>query len=458
MKNHPIITELGSDFYSEVTPAQFPKCIPRYYNDLLVANLNMSNDRGLFKKHFWAFEPIPMNIPVPLALKYHGHQFRHYNPDLGDGRGFLFAQIEDTKKRIIDLGTKGSGQTPYSRFGDGRLTLKGALRETLATELLTSYGVDTSQTLCFFETGESLERNDEPSPTRSAVLTRASHSHIRFGSFQMLAFQNKSDSLKKLISYTVKHYYPHLLQLAATHSSKEAELLFSEVTIKIARLCSHWMIGGFVHGVLNTDNMNINGESFDYGPYRFLPEYNTDFTAAYFDKHGLYSYGRQPTACLWNLTQLGNSFKFAYPDLDLNKILGQFQNIFYNHCLENFLIKLNLKSNNRQKSEELFKSFFSYLENNQALFEKSFFDLTPKDASQNVGSSDFADLLKLRDQFEIRNPNLVKHPYFLNKGPCTLLYPEIEKIWAAIDLDDDWSLFSQKIGDIQRFRGIYSFV
>src|SRR5271170_7670008 len=133
------------------------------------------------------FEPLPGNLEKPLALRYHGHQFDVYNPALGDGRGFLFAQLQDDAGRLLDLGTKGSGQTPWSRGGDGRLTLKGGVREVLATEMLEALGVYTSKSFSLFETGEKLTRGDEPSPTRSSVLVRLGHSHIRIGTFQRLA-------------------------------------------------------------------------------------------------------------------------------------------------------------------------------------------------------------------------------------------------------------------------------
>jgi uncharacterized protein YdiU (UPF0061 family) len=144
-----------------------------------------------------------------VALRYHGHQFRSYNPDLGDGRGFLFAQLRDREDdRLLDLGTKGSGQTPWSRGGDGRLTLKGGVREVLATSLLEALGVNTSKSLSLVETGEELMRNDEPSPTRSSVLVRLSHSHIRFGSFQRQAYLERTDNIEKLVDYSVETYDP----------------------------------------------------------------------------------------------------------------------------------------------------------------------------------------------------------------------------------------------------------
>jgi uncharacterized protein YdiU (UPF0061 family) len=142
----------------------------------------------------------------PLALRYHGHQFGVYNPDLGDGRGFTFAQMRDGAGRLMDLGTKGSGQTPWSRRGDGRLTLKGAVREILATEMLEALGVNTSRTFSVIETGESLWRGDEPSPTRSAVLVRLSHGHIRIGTFQRLLALDKPDEMHQLIAYCLAQF------------------------------------------------------------------------------------------------------------------------------------------------------------------------------------------------------------------------------------------------------------
>ena len=130
-----------------------------------------------------------------------------YNPEIGDGRGFLFAQLRDDRGRLLDLGTKGSGQTPYSRHADGRLTLKGGVREVLATEMLEALGVNTSKSFSLFETGEALERGDEPSPTRSAVLTRLSHGHIRIGTFQRLAFFGEVDNLRKLTRYCLENLY-----------------------------------------------------------------------------------------------------------------------------------------------------------------------------------------------------------------------------------------------------------
>jgi uncharacterized protein YdiU (UPF0061 family) len=275
------ILELSDKFYDPVRPANFPKAIRRY------ANISAATSVGLgqltdeeWQTYFHSFKPLPGGLPEPLALRYHGHQFQSYNDRLGDGRGFLYAQLSSTDNRLLDLATKGSGQTPWSRAGDGRLTLKGAVREALATEMLEVLGVNTSKTFCFFETGEDLERNDEPSPTRSAVLTRLGHSHIRFGTFQRQFALKDKQALNELCEYVRRHFYPAATDIAD---------LLKQIVAKTASLCASWMIGGFVHGVLNTDNMNVNGESFDYGPYRFLPKYDPEFTAAYIYNGGLYS-------------------------------------------------------------------------------------------------------------------------------------------------------------------------
>src|SRR5213075_2471704 len=189
-------------------PARFPKAIPRFLNRWWAERIGLGDlDEPGWAAHFCRFEPLPDNLTEPLALRYHGHQFRVYNPEIGDGRGFTFAQLRDDRGRLLDLGTKGSGQTPYSRHADGRLTLKGGVREVLATEMLEALGVNTSKSFALFETGEALERGDEPSPTRSAVLTRLSHGHIRIGTFQRFAFFGEAENIKALTRYCLANLY-----------------------------------------------------------------------------------------------------------------------------------------------------------------------------------------------------------------------------------------------------------
>jgi len=177
-KPAPIHLDLDDRFFRQVTPARFPQHKVRWRNDRAAETVGLAGlDDSQWTDHFARFQPLADNLQAPLALCYHGHQFGHYNADLGDGRGFLFAQLRADDGRILDLGTKGSGTTPFSRTADGRLTLKGAVREILATEMLEALGVNTSKTFSVVETGEALERHDEPSPTRSAVLQAFARSY-----------------------------------------------------------------------------------------------------------------------------------------------------------------------------------------------------------------------------------------------------------------------------------------
>src|SRR3569623_1196583 len=281
---------LGDSFYDRVAPAQFPELTLRNRNQRAAATVGLdSQTDAQWVGHFGRFVPIPGSLETPLALRYHGHQFQTYRPELGDGRGFLFAQLEDDRGRLLDLGTKGTGKTPWSRMGDGRLTLLGGVREVLATSMLEALGVDTSKSLSLIETGEELERHDEPSPTRGSVLVRLNHSHIRIGSFQRLDYQGERDNMGRLLDYSLATYMP---EVAPPGDNARAEKFLAEVAERVAITGANWIAAGFVHGVLNSDNINITGERFDYGPWRFVPTYDPAFTAAYFDETGLYAFGR----------------------------------------------------------------------------------------------------------------------------------------------------------------------
>lgn len=442
------ILQLGADFYDEVEAAKFPQEILRYWN----SSLEIHGE----KSHFVKFKGLENNLTKPLALRYHGHQFQHYNPDLGDGRGFLFAQLK-VNNQWYDLGTKGSGQTPYSRSGDGRLTLKGAMREALATELLESLGVNTSKTLCFFETGEKLSRNDEPSPTRSAVLTRFTTGHIRIGTFQRLAYLKQTENIKKLTSYCLNFYYHE--KTDDPFSETSAAKFLQAVVDRNALLVAQVMMAGFVHGVLNTDNINIAGELFDYGPYRFMPVYDPAFTAAYFDQQGLYSFGRQPASFLWALQQLADSLKLAFPSLLSEPILETFSNTFNTAVHRHFFRRLNLKIRTNEKNSELISEFFGFMESLKIGFEEMFFDFHSKRVLKQpelaLKYAQAGSLLQKLAEFEIENPSFELHEYFRQKKPTTLLIDEIESIWASISERDDWGPFEAKLQSLRGFRGIY---
>jgi len=389
-------------------------------------------------------------------MRYHGHQFRVYNPDLGDGRGFLFAQLREIEPggRLLDLGTKGSGRTPWSRDGDGRLTLKGGVREVLATAMLEALGVPTSRSFSLVETGEDLVRGDEPSPTRSAVLTRLSYSHIRFGTFQRHAALDRGDLSGRLLGHVIGNYYPHLARV-----ENPAAALLAAVVQRAARLAAAWMAAGFVHGVLNTDNMNITGESFDYGPYRFLPRNDPNFVAAYFDHSGLYSFGRQPEAVLWNLTQLAGALTPLSDPEPLVAALNGFSTAYRAELAAAMVRRLGLLPAGPEADTDLANAAFAALaEGGEPLrWEPFFFDwfggaetraLTGPRAGLYDGEHFSRFRTLLRDRAPDR-PERLSHDFFQRNEPEELLYNEIEALWEAIAKRDDWGAFDAKLAAIK---------
>ncbi len=453
----PLFQQLGPECADPVAPARFPHHTLRRRNQAWAARigLGMLTDAE-WEAHMARFEPLPDNMPVPLAMRYHGHQFRTYNPEIGDGRGFLFAQLRDDQGRLLDLGTKGSGQTPYSRFGDGRLTLKGGVREVLAAEMLEALGVYTSKALSLYETGEALTRGDEPSPTRSSVLVRLSHSHIRFGTFQRHAFFERPDLINQLVEHACAAYYPRHLDLEA---KARAAALFGEVVEANARLAASWMGAGFVHGVLNTDNLNITGESFDYGPWRFLPTSDPRFTAAYFDETGLYAFGRQPEAVSWALAQLGGALSLVCPAATLETALGRFANAYQVGLRDSIFGRLNLAQSAFEPDIQFLQTLFDWLTKTQAGWDQFFHDWYCGEASatrakQGPQAALYAtdEFKPVRDGIEARSTGgaaeFLRHPYFQRATPHTMLIGEVENLWTAIAERDDWSLFEAKLAQI----------
>ena len=445
MRPERAILALGDGFFDRVAPADFPQTTQRFRNDRAAATIGLDSLADTdWVRHFGRFDPLPGSLEAPLALRYHGHQFRSYNPDLCDGRGFLFAQCRDDHDRLMDLGTKGSGTTPWSRAGDGRLTLKGAVREILATEMLEALGVDTSRTLSMIETGEALDRSDEPSPTRGAVLVRLNHSHVRYGSFQRQAYLQDAEAMTRLVAYTCAHFVPG--------NAGAAALLDHAVTTG-SRMAAQFMAAGFVHGVLNTDNINITGEAFDFGPWRFAPAWDPDFTAAYFDHHGLYSFGRQPEALQWNVHQLAAALRLVAPLEGLKPALEAFAPRYQAALATAMLTRLGVASRGLVADTALVKAIEAALVGSQMSPDRFWFDwrcgvrraASPADVI--YAGADFAGFVGQVADFAGTPP---VHNYWADAEPCTMLIDEVEAIWAPIAADDDWSALHAKVAAIRR--------
>ncbi|HEX4694139.1 protein adenylyltransferase SelO family protein [Sphingomonas sp.] len=435
------IFELGDAFYDPVTAADFPETILRFRNDRAAAEVGLDglvDDEWI--AHFGRFQPLPDTLTQPLALRYHGHQFRVYNPDIGDGRGFLFAQMRDGAGRLMDLGTKGSGQTPYSRFGDGRLTLKGGVREILATEMLEALGVPTSRSFSLIETGEALERGDEPSPTRSAVLVRLSHSHIRIGMFQRLAYFRDAESLTKLTGYVLRNLY------GEQPGDDAPARLLDLVVERTAKLAAAYMAAGFVHGVLNSDNINVTGESFDYGPWRFNPTWDPAFTAAYFDHQGLYAFGRQPEAVHWDAMQLAVSLRAIAEAEPLIAILDTFGERYQGAVSDAILWRLGLTPRDPSTDRQLVQTIEPVLRGTATPIDRFFFDAFGGVLPDSYGEA-WSDV---RAALAAHAPRADRsHPYWSGE-PCSMLIDEVEAIWAAIAERNDWAPLHAKVDAVRR--------
>ena len=470
----PRFFDLGPEFGDPVQAADFPQTLLRVRNDRAAATVGLetlSDDEWL--SHLGRFQPLP-GQPGPVAMRYHGHQFRTYNPDIGDGRGFLAAQLREgvgaqaasdsaPQARLLDLGTKGSGQTPWSRHADGRLTLKGGVREVLAAAMLESLGVPTCRILSLVETDEALTRGDEPSPTRSAVMVRLSHSHVRFGTFQRAAYHGRKDQIEVLLEHARSLYHPSV-------APGDAPGFLAAVVEASARLTAKWISAGVVHGVLNTDNLNVTCESFDYGPWRFLPHYDPAFTAAYFDSQGLYAFARQPEAVFWNLTQLAGCLKLIAEDqvAALTEALNGFGPAYIRHLRAAFLNRLGVQSLGEAADQRLLDATLALLrDKGEALrWEPLFFDwfggfsssaraLGGVRGKTYQGEAFDAFRFALLEH-EPDRPERLEHPMFARPEPEEMLIDEVEALWSAIAQGDDWAPLHAKLARLASARGAWA--
>ncbi|MEM6640212.1 MAG: YdiU family protein, partial [Pseudomonadota bacterium] len=278
---------------------------------LIAWNDSLAEDLGLAD---WRESALPVlsgnEVPrwsTPVALGYAGHQFGHFVPALGDGRAVLLGERIDASGRRMDLQLKGSGRTPFSRGGDGRAPLGPVLREYLVSEAMFALGVPTTRSLAAVTTGDRVVRETVES---GAVLTRVADSHLRIGTFEFLAARGDRDGLAQLTHYALRRH-------AADDANREPHValaLFDHVADKQASLIARWMALGFVHGVMNTDNMAISGQTIDYGPCAFLDEFQRDKVFSSIDAHGRYAFSQQPVIGAWNLSRLAGCLMLLHDD------------------------------------------------------------------------------------------------------------------------------------------------
>ena len=290
---------LGDAFYQRVLPTPVPKPELLFWNDKLAENLKISEslqNNAVLKAQFFSGNQLPEDAES-IALAYCGHQFGHLSPQLGDGRAHLIGEVLDQKNHRFDIQLKGSGPTAFSRQGDGRCALGPAIREYIMSEAMYFLAVPTSRCLAVVTTGESVSRE---TLKRGAVVTRVASSHIRVGTFQYFAIRNDIASLTALLDYAINRHYP---EINIAPENKAVQFLEVVIAKQIA-LVIEWMRVGFIHGVMNTDNVAISGETIDFGPCAMIGVYDPHTVYSSIDTKGRYAFGNQPNITLWNMTRL----------------------------------------------------------------------------------------------------------------------------------------------------------
>lgn len=276
----------------------------------------------------------------PIATAYAGHQFGGFSPQLGDGRAILLGEVVDREGRRRDIQLKGSGPTPFSRRGDGRAALGPVLREYIVSEAMAALGVPTTRALAAVMTGEAVRRE---TLLPGAILTRVAASHIRIGTFQFFAARRDVEALRLLADHVIARHYPEI-----TGSDAPYLALLEAVVAAQADLVARWMLIGFIHGVMNTDNMSVAGETIDYGPCAFMDSYDPATVFSSIDEHGRYAYGNQPPIALWNLTRLAEALLPLLSDNQDEAValaqgaVNRFNELFQNGLVRGFRRKLGL--------------------------------------------------------------------------------------------------------------------
>ena len=323
---------LRHDFYSKQTQEPLNNPFLIHINKTLLDELGLSKE---------SYEDLMLifngTIQIPniqaVSMNYAGHQFGQYVQQLGDGRGILLGEIE-AKNKYLDIHVKGSGKTPYSRFGDGRAVLRSSLREYLCGEAMHGLGIPSSRSLMIFGSNDVVYR--EKSET-AAMIVRTAKTHVRFGSFEKFFYDGLFDRHKELCDYVISQHLPD-----KEKSNKKYSYLLESIVIKTASLIANWQSVGFCHGVMNTDNMSILGETLDYGPFGFMDNFNPSHICNLSDTSGRYSYQNQPYVGMWNCTALANTFKHLINKEEITKIMTLYEKTYAKQLFALYKNKLGL--------------------------------------------------------------------------------------------------------------------
>ncbi len=358
--------DLPEDFFHKQnwTPFDNPKLI--HFNEELAELLG-------FPKGLNAEDLVPyingnkaFKHSAPLSMAYAGHQFGSWVPQLGDGRGILLGQIQ-TKDGLMDLHIKGAGKTPYSRFGDGRAVLRSTIREYLCGEAMHHLGIPSSRSLIMIGSDEPVFRE---TTEFGAMMVRVAKTHIRFGHFEYLMHNKKSEFIPILLDHVIESYFPDLKESKDSYTD-----LFEKIVFSTAGLIAKWQAFGFAHGVMNTDNMSILGETFDFGPFGFLDEYNPGFICNHSDHGGRYAFNNQPSIGLWNCHALAAALKDHIEIERTKEIINSYEHFFYDELTSIFRRKLGLTVE-QADDLKLIEDFLSWMQKNKKDYTITFRDFT----------------------------------------------------------------------------------
>jgi uncharacterized protein YdiU (UPF0061 family) len=371
-------------FYTRIAPT--PVAAPRLikFNAALAQDLGIELDAGdpdQIAQVLSGNRLLPGS--EPLAMAYAGHQFGHFVPQLGDGRAILLGELRDRGGVLRDVQLKGSGRTPYSRGGDGRAALGPVLREYLVSEAMTALGIPSTRTLAAVLSGERVLR-EEPQP--GAILTRVAASHVRVGTFQFFAARGDADAVRTLADYVIARHYPDLAGSATAYLD-----LLHAVTRRQANLVSKWLQVGFIHGVMNTDNTTVSGETIDYGPCAFMDAYAANQVFSSIDRHGRYAYAQQPAIAQWNLARLAETL---LPLIDPNteraiELATASVTAFVPHFEEAWLQGMRAKlglSSATAGDPDLAQRLLALMERTQSDFTRTFRDLCALAESESAAT------------------------------------------------------------------------
>ncbi len=366
---------LPERFYAKAIPANFSNPHLLQFNEELALQLglNLNAESPETLASIFSGQKL-LEGSAPVALAYAAHQFGHFVPQLGDGRAMLLGEVIDINGKRFDIQLKGCGPTAFSRNGDGMSAIGPVIREYIVSEAMHHLGIPTTRALAAVATGDNVFRQG---PLPGGVFTRVASSHIRIGTFQFFASRGDIEGLKALLDYSIDRHYPHIRM----QNDQDPAILFLREVIKSqVSLVSKWMGVGFIHGVMNTDNMSISGETIDYGPCAFMDQFNPNQVYSYIDRNGRYCYMNQGPIVQWNLSRLAECL-IPLVDADensavekLNDELSTIKNLFAASWAQEMGAKLGLDPNKNQKEDDqkLVEIWLNYLEKEQLDFTLSF--------------------------------------------------------------------------------------